>query len=257
MATTLMPTAPAGAPWGYAPRTSTIYSVFPVKTEGKELSWVSGFKMYTMDAAPRDGYSKLVIEDAIQWIRDMSSVGDDNQQGSMAPAPVSAAIRADNLVTFWTSNTLGAKSGYAPGIGVFNGFEGSVEFKDFLATLRTSQEAFFRWLVQDASDKHTKGEAHNISDLHRQAAKWLLDKGAERLPWYPKIEFADVKNCVACDAQIAAKAKKCQECSTDLVDYYTTKFMDPSGDPVIAAEIARIKEHRDKAAKVTPPIQAK
>lgn len=228
------------------PKKATIYSVFPVAPEARQLSWFVGFKEYKIEAAPRDGYTKLEVEDTVQWIRDTSSFSDDNTNGDLKDAPVDSRQRAMDLVKHWTGNTVGAKSGYTPGIAIFDGKEGTPEFDAFIENLRATQTLFFRWMVQDANDKHIQGQGANITDLHRAAARWLLDKGAERLPWYPKIEFSDVKQCVACNAQIDRMAKKCPECQTDLVKYYLEYNLPTEDDPVVGDLATRIKAERSK-----------
>jgi hypothetical protein len=230
-----------------------IYSVYPVKPETRQLSWFAGFKVYEIEAAPREGYTKCAVEDTIQWIRDTSTFSDDNTNGDLKDAPVSGRQRALDLVNYWTANTVGAKSGYSPGIAIFEGDEKGPEFDQFLEGLRARQRAFFQWMVQDANDRHIRGDGDNITDLHRAAAKWLLDRGAERLPWYPKIEFSDIKNCPACNAQIDKLARKCAACQEDLVDYYLKYDLDATEDPVILAAINRIKSRT--AAKTPGPMQ--
>ncbi len=195
---------------------------------------------YFMAAAPRGSYAKLVVYDTQEW---MNRVSESTGKPDWIPAPIPAIEVARSLVQAWARNTLGNKSGFAPGVCII---EGEVPTDKELAELRSSQTNLFQWYILDGSAKHQRGEHTEITDVHRLAARELLDKGAERLPWFPRIVFAEVKDCLACGKQIESRAKVCPDCSTNLVDWYVKYNLDattyplPNGDPVIAAFINMI-----------------
>jgi hypothetical protein len=150
-------------------------------------------------------------------------------------------VVAVSLKELWGSHTLNNKSGFAPGVDIIRGDTPTLEE---LSALRESQTAMFQWMILDANGKHLRGESTEITNLHRAAAKELLDKGAERLPWYPKIEYAAVKDCLACGKQIESRAKVCSECKINLVDWYLKYELDPTGDPVIAEFIYMLEQNK-------------
>ncbi len=213
----------------------------------------NGITDYVMPAAPRGSYAKLVVYDTQEWL---NRVSEDTGKPDWIPAPIPATVVADSLVQLWAMHTLGNKSGFAPGVMVIKGEEPT---KDELAALRSSQTNLFQWYILDGNAKHQRGEHTEITDTHRLAARELLDKGAERLPWFPKIAFAEVKDCLACGRQIEARAKVCPDCSTNLVNWYLDYGMDaatyplPQGDPVIAAFIASLPAH----IRANPPVSDK
>lgn len=234
-------------------RKAVIYSVYPAELPVIELSWFAGFYPYHIAPADRDGYTKLEVVPTVQWVRDTSTINDENHNGDMRPAPIDHVMRAHDLANKWRGNTVGAKSGFSPGIAVYDGEEGTPQFDKFISDLRTSQQSFFQWLVQDANDKHIKGDNKDITDLHRSAAKWLLESGAERLPWYPKIEKKTLKRCMACDEQIADNAKTCTHCRTDLIEWMVKYDLEESADPTVFPIAQKIKKARAVAQNV--PIE--
>lgn len=219
----------------------------------------NGLTDYHMEAAPRGSYSKLVVYDTQEW---MNRVSESTGKPEWIPAPIPAIEVAKSLVQAWARNTLGNKSGFAPGVGIIAGDEPTPEE---LGSLRSTQTNLFQWYILDGSSKHHAGQHTEITDIHRLAARELLDRGAERLPWFPKIDFAEVKDCLACGKQIEARAKVCPDCSTNLVDWYIKYSLDPdtyplpNGDPIIAAFIRQIspakqevKETNVKSTKPSP-----
>lgn len=231
----------------------SIVSIYPAALHRRIRH--NGLTDYHILAAPRGSYSKLVVYDTQEW---MNRVSESTGKPEWLPAPIPALLVAQSLVQAWARNTLGNKSGFAPGVGII---AGDIPTQEELSSLREGQTNLFQWYILDGSAKHHRGEHTEITDIHRLAAREMLDKGAERLPWFPKIDFAEVKDCLACGKQIETRAKVCPDCSTNLVDWYLKYSLDPStyplpnGDPIIAAFIRQISPA--KQAMETKEVNAK
>jgi hypothetical protein len=225
----------------------TIVSIWPAPLRTKRNH--NGITWYPMPAAPRGSYASLTVYDTQQWI---NRPREDRMQGELEAKPIPARVVAECLVATWSGDTLGARSGFKPGIGIIAGDEPTAEE---LAALRSGQSSLFNWLITDAMGKHMSGEGVLISDMHRMAAKEMLDKGAERLPWYPTTDFAAVKNCIACGKQINENAIRCEHCTTMLPDFYLQYGIDPVGDSAVRSFIERIQAAKAirVEAKVSEP----
>lgn len=223
-----------------------LVSIWPARL-GPTMRKHNGLTHYVMEAAPRGSYSKLVVYDTQQAI--VVPLGADEKGNEIIGRDIPARVVADDLVAHWGGDMLGAKQGHRAGIGIIAGDEPTpVELK----ALRDTQNALFNYLITDAMGKHISGEGVNISDTHRLAAKEMLDKGANRLPWFPTTDFAEVKDCIACGTQIEAKAKICPNCRENIVDWYTRYDLDSSGDPVVHSFIQMLKLKKENTDLKAP-----
>jgi len=173
----------------------------------------NGRTIYSLPAAPRGGYRCLVVYDTQQWGMRWAESG-EHEQG---PRPVPGIVVADDLVRVWARSTIAAPAGYQLGIGIIAGEEPT---EKELALLLEQTRACGEWLISDGHDKMAKGERNNITNIHRLFAEWMYGSGAQRIPWYQRMDLADVKACVACAETIDANALRCKHCSTDLPDFY-------------------------------------
>ncbi len=255
----------------FIPNSATILSIFPVALESRFLH--TGYMTYKHPAVPKDsilvrtynpervsstnrvpegtpdstdetrpcevnqGYCLIRVFDTFCWTRDFTQ---DSEH--YLPHPVAAGNVARDLASLWSSDALAGDGGSKPGIRTIAGEEPTaVE----LAELREMQTRYFRTLVNDGHSLFSKGQVKDISDLHRQAAKWL---GANNLPWLPKIEQVAIKKCVACANEIRSEALRCEKCNVDLPDFYK-KYgieVDPLLDPAVFALLARMPASRVK-----------
>lgn len=195
----------------------------------------NGITVYKMPAAPRGSYATLRVYDTQEWC---SRPDPTDGKQHWLPMPIPAQVVADDLVNTWAGDTLGKRSGYSPGVMVIQGDKPTPEELDHL---RTQQSALFDWYIKDGHSKHTRGQTNEITDVHRLAAREMLDKGADRLPWYPTVHFTEVKDCIACGQQIESKSKVCDKCGTNLIDWYIKYKIDPADDPVIRDFMAKIR----------------
>lgn len=226
----------------------TICSIWPQALQTKRIH--NGVTIYKIPAAPRGSYVTYTVYDTQQWI---NRPREDRYQGDVEPHPIPARTVAECLVATWGGSTLGAKSGNKPGIDIIEGDEPTAKE---LATLRDGQSAMFHFLITEAMGMHIDGKGVLISDMHRMAAKEMLDKGAERLPWFPVHDFAAVKNCVACGKQINQNALRCEHCTTMLPQFYIEFGLTPENDPAVSDFIARIRASKPEAPKpVAPPVK--
>jgi len=226
----------------------SIVSIYPDNLQKRVRH--NGITLYQLPASPRGAYSLLRVYDTVEWINRPDPM--DGKPHFM-PMPIPAIVVADDLVATWAGDTLGKRSGFSPGIAVIAGDEPT---NNELSDLRVRQNALFDWYIKDAHGKHTRGQTTEITDIHRLAAKQMLDKGAERLPWYPTVIFAAVKDCIACGEQINAKSKVCDKCNTNLVDWYLKYNLDPSHDKVIADFMAAMNPKPAKAPAGRPIISS-
>ena len=184
----------------------------------------NGRTVYQIPAAPRGGYRCLVVYDTQQWGMRWSESG-EHEPG---PRPVPGLVVADDLVRVWARCTIAAKDGLQLGIGVIAGDEPT---EQELAHLLEQTRGTCEWLVQDGNDKTVKGEQTNITNIHRLAAEWLYGTGAQRLPWYRRMDLQETKSCVACAETIDSSATKCKHCGTELAEYYKKYNIPP--DPAV------------------------
>lgn len=170
---------------------------------------------YQIPAAPRDSYAILACFDAMALMTGWSP--DGPKENTLTPGHIPVEVVSNDLVNTWSAHTIAAQDGHGPGIGII---AGELPTDAELAHLRERQRAFFEWLIQDGNDKFLRGETKNITNIHRQAAHWILGEAAQQLPWYPKMERRIVKDCPRCAKQILAAALGCEHCSLDLIDWY-------------------------------------
>lgn len=183
---------------------------------------------YEITGAKRDSYSLLACFDALALMTGWSS--DGPRENTLTPGHIPVEVVANDLVNTWSAHTIAAKEGHGPGIGII---AGEIPTDLELANLRERQRAFFEWLIQDGNDKYLRGETKNITNIHRSAAHWILGAAAEQLPWYPKMEQRQVKDCPRCAKQILAAALGCEHCSLDLIDWYE-KYTHLTPDPAVS-----------------------
>lgn len=255
----------------FIPNSTTILSIFPIYLEKEFLH--NGYMTYKHPIAPRDsvlvrtynpervsttnrvppgtvdsmdetrpcevnqGYALIRVFDTFVWTRDFTQ---DSEQ--FLPHPIQSVRLAQDLVSLWSSDALAGDGGSKPGIVAIEGVEPTAAE---LQGLRDSQTRYFRTLVNDGHSLFAKGQVKDISDLHREAAKWL---GANNLPWLPKIEQVQMKKCAACGNDIRSEALRCQVCNVDLPDFYK-KYgieVDPLLDPAVFALLARMPAGKGK-----------
>lgn len=201
---------------------------------------------YEINAAARDSYSLLACFDAMALMTGWSA--DGPKENTLTPGHIPVEIVATDLVNTWSAHTIAAKEGHGPGIGII---AGELPTAQELAHLRERQRQFFEWLVQDGHDKYLRGETKNITNIHRAAAHWLLGEAAQQLPWYPKMEQRQVKDCPRCAKQILAAALGCEHCSLDLIDWYE-KYTHLTPDEAVSQFITN-----QRTAVATLPSPAK
>ncbi len=239
--------------------TVKIVSIFPQKTTVKEMACARGFERFFIPPAARGSYQIIEVADTMQWIRDLRGMGDGGKlTPGMEAVFTPAMARAESLIIEWTNNTLAAFG--TPGIGIVPpgcpipgegerptdpGFE---EFNGLLNRLYETQTVCFQSLITDGNDRHHRGDGKNIQDIHRKAAEWMYGDAAKALPWFRKDTFNEMKKCIGCAQEIKKEALRCQHCSLDIVDYYMKYEMGSAGDPVVDAQITRIKSSRPMTA---------
>ncbi len=202
----------------------------------------NGSTTYTIEAAPRGSYSMLTVYDTQEWCKQVDAI--DGKE-TLTPMPIPAEIVATDLVRTWAGDTLGKRSGYEPGIAII---PGDAPTEAELLKLREQQSALFNWYITTAMGLHIKGQGTEITDIHRLAAREMLDKGAEKLPWFPTVHFTEVKNCVACNRQIESRAIRCEHCTTILPQFCIDMGIEPVGDPIVTQHMDRIRSR----SKSTP-----
>ncbi len=226
-----------------ARRGLSIVSIWPAELRAKRRQ--NGQVEYVIPAAPRGSYSKLVVFDTQQWIRRVFDAPGNEAREEILPAPLTAQQVAEDLVHTWAGDTLGARSGHRPGIKWILTEDPTPAD---MAELRTTQEALFNFFIVSANGFHLQGKGVEITDIHRMSAKYMLDKGAERLPWYMIQEFSDMKACPKCAQQIGALVLGCQHCGLDLPEWYEKWGIEPVGDKAVANFLETIRHARKAKA---------
>lgn len=254
---TIAPTQPV-APTTQTRTKITICSVYPVRKEaerrhatlrplnnGTGKYGLTCTTVYALEAAPRESYATLTVFDALTPITGWSEMG--SKENTLTPGHIPVQVVADDLANTWSAQTIASKDGYKPGIGQI---AGDVPTEAELAHLRAQQAAFFRFMVDDGNDKLLRGETKNITNIHRNAAHWLLGEGARQLAWYPQNEQREVKDCPRCSRQILATALGCEHCSLDLVGWYD-RYTHLTPDVFVAQFMANIPK---VPPAVKPPV---
>ncbi len=215
--------------------TRTFNSEILSRVVGTPLSDAKMFSDVVTPCEPNAGYTVITVWDTFTWIRDFSQ-----DKESYIQKPITAEEVATQLVHSWT----GDAGHVRPGI---KKIASATPTAEDLAELNDSQEIQFRNLINQAHTYFAQDKVVDISDLHRQAAKWM---GAENLEWVPKIEQVRMKRCVACDESIRQNAKVCRFCSTNLVKFCVEGGIVPDNtvDPVVAAAVLEFKKKITKAA---------
>lgn len=218
----------------------TILSVYPLARQEEQKH--NGFTLYSLPAAEKslivirqpfvyghpvmddvvtevptgEGYSLLHVYDTHQYVRDLYS-----DEERTIPLGIGADVVAQALVDIWGRSGWGAKAGFGPGVCVI---ENDTPTTAELERERSRTHAYLLWLISDADDRWTLGEAKNITDEHRRAAKWV---GVDR-EWCKIIKANQtVKQCPACARDILGEALVCQHCHVNLVKFYEEMEIDP------------------------------
>ena len=195
----------------------TIVSVYPQLCKA-ELPFCTerkgGVHKYVLPAAPSEGFSSLVVDDAYQ-----SEYLGENVGTRIISVPSLGISR--NLIEIWAVHVVGTQSGSGPGIMALP--EGqTIPTEEQLEKLRDNQIAYFDYLFHQAEDLYTKGDGSLIDATMRGAAKWL---GRLSVPWMKPATKTELKKCPFCISDIPFQAVVCSVCRRDLVDA-------PSAPPV-------------------------
>jgi hypothetical protein len=209
----------------------------------------NGTTEYVLEPAPRGQYSQLVVYDTQQWMRFASERGPKYDQWGAGPIP--AHIVAQDLVQTWAGAILKPKNGtaYTIAVGIIAGKSPTKDERD---KLMAGQVALFNLFIQEANSLHIAGKGVDITDLHRTSAKYLLDQGAESLPWYPKIDFSEVKVCIACGKKIYRIALRCEHCTTFLPQLYLDWGISPESDEAVKNFMLQARPGADPRAAGRP-----
>lgn len=192
----------------------TICSVFP-GTLRKQCRH-NGTTEYIVKAPARGMFTAYTVYDTQQWIRMASEQGPRFDQ--YVPAPIPARVVADSLVKDWAGNILRPKNcSTTIGVSIIKGNEPEASE---LQQLHGDQNAMFNAFIMEANSLHIAGKGVDITDIHRLAAKYMLDEGASQLPWFPTVLFMEVKTCIACRKKIHSEALRCEHCQTFLPQLY-------------------------------------
>ncbi len=197
----------------------------------------NGTTTYEIPKPPRGQYSQLFVYDTQQWVRMASEQGPRYDQ--WVPGPIPARIVAESLVQEWAGNIIRPRKCTSTiGVGIIKDDSPTVEE---LTRLHAGQNNMFNAFIQEANSFYIAGKALDITDIHRTSAFYLLDQGAENLAWYPKIDFSEVKVCIACGNKIKALALRCQHCTTFLPQIYMDYGLVAVEDKAVAEFLSKVK----------------
>lgn len=234
--------------------TVNIASVYPGRKR-KELQLGSpeqmyGFRVFELAPAERGKYSLLAVPGGYKWLRDFTGIGEDSPTPGMMPVWQDCRVVADSLVRLWTGHSV-ADHG-RPGIAMMDLGE-KTPGATLLARLEAQQTVLARNLVTQANDHHTVGNARNITDTHRLMAEWLYGTGAQKLPWFPKAVFEDLKRCPKCAKEILARALGCEHCGCELLEFYAKYKIAMDDDPAVKAVFERLQAGESAEADSAAP----
>lgn len=191
---------------GISSRSLTIASVFPrAKRAQRDYApdMSGGRTIFQLPAAPKGEVSTLTITDCWELIETDRGTFDNMIR---RPEMVKVEDIANCLLNEWAVNIAGTREGQRPGIMLIAGDVPTAEEK---AKLETMQAAYFDGLVNEAQAYANQHAWKNITDLHRDAAKW---RGFDA-PWVTNLgEGKEKKHCAYCDEKIQPAAKFCVHC---------------------------------------------
>lgn len=188
--------------------TVTIVSVYPRELKANRPYGPiegQGSTDFILPAAPKDGYSKLVVEDCFQ-----GTYYGENVSPQYRYDLVKAQSIADDIVNIWTKKVVGADSGFGPGIFIAEGDEPT---QMELRNARDGQELYFEYLINQAETKYRVFKFDEITDTHRAAAVWM---GREEVEWLRPIRRIKTKECPLCITNIPEQAVVCPNCKRDI-----------------------------------------
>ena len=218
----------------------------------------AGYNDYVLEAAPRDGYSLLKVEDGAVHQPDFSS-GDDRPPGRIH-VPQTGTEIALGLVDKWTGHgMIGAGQidiALLPNeaIARFDADMRPVPSEEFLERLRKAQEPRAAAWVDKASDYHrTPGKSGGITEHMRDACRWLHGEAANRFDWMHAATMEANKKCVACGREILKAALACEHCQTNIPKFYMeagyTLEEVREIDPAAGVAVTRINLKRSASIK--------
>ena len=169
---------------------------------------------FHLDAAPRDGYTLLTVEDMDEWYKFSS-------EAPLTPMLIPGEQLAEDLVREWRDTMPGGEQAR---IGVFvctdldevHPVSGKVlrpatePSERELAQWRQTQTTSCEYLCLEAGDLYTNGKRKEIGIRHKDAAAWL----GKSYPWMRPAEQTFTKPCPLCRHQIESDSIICGNCKT-------------------------------------------
>lgn len=214
----------------FTPQSRVIVSIFPIKCDLERdfgPTMKGGRTRYVLEAAPKDGYTSLVLNDCFQRVQDVmkSEIGKPRFIGS----PVSADEIANDCMTHWVEQRIGTASGFRPGIMKLPEGQATPTEAD-LFTLNERQKAYSDALILEANGMAAKHDWKNITDLHRAMAIWRgYQVPLGQSDWVAQLgKGGEFKECVECFSKIDARATKCKICMAPQVSAATAPPVEPA-----------------------------
>jgi hypothetical protein len=194
---------------------------------------------FEMPAAEPKQFHTLVVDDVDEMQRNGS------QQTFVTP--VYADALAECLISEWRANKIANEYG-RPGIFVC---AGSQPTDEELARERNIQTVWCEKLVNEAEGHWVKGDRELVSQLHREAAKWL---GREAYDWVHNTGQAKLTACPFCATKIDEAAIVCRECRNVInLDKWTQAQTRQIEAEHKLAELRKKLMPEAEAPKVAPP----
>lgn len=189
----------------------TICSVFfqPVKANRPFAPTANGGYnvAFEIPAAAQGEYHVLTVSDVYELQR--------NGSQQQFTTPVFADALAVDLVNEWRNNKIANEHG-RPGIFVCAGDKPTPEE---LNRERMIQTVWCEILVNEAESHWVQGKRDLVSELHREAAKWL---GREAYNWVHNQGQVSLMACPFCATKIDQTAIVCRECGNVIdIDRWT------------------------------------
>lgn len=209
-------------------RTITIASVYPMRCEATRdygNTQAGGRTIFVLEPAPKGGFATLTVSDMWQRIQDIDAMNASGRQVQKA-FWVDVESLARDLHAHWAMQRIGTASGFRPGIKII---AGSTPTQAELDEMNAVQRGYFEGLYHEAQGLAAKFKHRDITDTHREAARWLgLDA-----PWVANIGAShDWKECQSCFEKINAKATVCRVCRSEQPNAVKAPAKQPLPPPV-------------------------
>ena len=192
----------------------TICSIWPMSKESVQFAHGGKLKTYRIEAGSLEKPSYLRIYNTYTLTQNINRV-EDGDPAQMARAVNARQLAQNDLVGYWTGNTL---VGHTGRIGIFV-CQSDRATPAELQNAKREQESFCKAQIQNADEQWFGGKRGFPLTEARRAAIWMKDTDQKRHPWFSDVGFDSTRECPKCGDQVSTARSFCKGCSTNVAEY--------------------------------------